>query len=754
MDATTPGSLPARPLGAAFLAAGLAATAAQVLLLRELVVGGAGDEAAIGAGLCAWLAGIALGSALTRRLPARSAPRAASRALAALLVVAPIGILAGRLLCRLLAPPPGELPGLGRVLLVAAATLGPGGLLVGRAFPALATLSGPAPAAAIRRLYVLESAGSLLGGAAVTALAGAAVAPLPAAVALGAFALLLAALATGPGRLPRGPLATALGLLVALTLASPRLDRETERLRLAGTAPGLPLRAWADTPYQHLALAGGDPVHLYSSGLYAGSFPDPWGNESLAHTVACLSPRVDRVLSLGGVETGLLRFFLRHPVRELVLVEPDARALAFLREALPPEDRAALDDPRAGIVADDPRRFLARPSAPFDLVLLPRADPVTLRQARLFTEELFRAAAARLAPGGVLVLPMHTAPATFAGETAPLAGSVVGALARVFPVVRVSPGPDSFLVAGRSAADATLDPAVLVARWRERGVASEAFAPEALGALFAPDRVAETEAQARRAALATPPSTDDRPVSFLHALARRQEAAGSVAGLSLARLGVLPAPLLAGLALLPALAGLARTLRRRATLAAAAVHAVGAGGAGAMGLSLLLLLSYQTANGALYGRLGLLTALFMAGLALGALATRRLPDDVPPARTRRRLLLALCGAAALCAATALCLPRLAASSAAGAGVALALHGTLLLAAGAATGALFPLGAAVLAGEGTVRAAARLETADHFGAAIAAIAVPIVLVPALGLCAAAALLAVLLALTAARLALAR
>jgi len=112
VSATPPGSPPARLLPAAFLAAGLAATAGQVLLLRELVVDGAGDEAGIGVGLAAWLLGIALGAVTARRLgpearrarrrgarraprvgagrdPRRKAPRGAPR------------------------PPAGELPGLG-----------------------------------------------------------------------------------------------------------------------------------------------------------------------------------------------------------------------------------------------------------------------------------------------------------------------------------------------------------------------------------------------------------------------------------------------------------------------------------------------------------------------------------------------------------------------------------------------------------------------------------------------------------------
>jgi len=52
----------------ALAAAGFAATAAQVLLLRELLVSAAGDEGAIGTGLAAWLIGITLGAPLVSLL--------------------------------------------------------------------------------------------------------------------------------------------------------------------------------------------------------------------------------------------------------------------------------------------------------------------------------------------------------------------------------------------------------------------------------------------------------------------------------------------------------------------------------------------------------------------------------------------------------------------------------------------------------------------------------------------------------------
>ena len=55
----------------AFLGAGFLALTAQGLLLRELVVGVAGDELALGVGLSAWLLGVAAGATAGRHWPAR-----------------------------------------------------------------------------------------------------------------------------------------------------------------------------------------------------------------------------------------------------------------------------------------------------------------------------------------------------------------------------------------------------------------------------------------------------------------------------------------------------------------------------------------------------------------------------------------------------------------------------------------------------------------------------------------------------------
>jgi spermidine synthase len=757
-----------RALHGAFLALGALATVTQVLLLRELMVALAGDETALGVGLASWLAGIAVGAQVARRgLRGREAVASAA-GLGLLALQAPFGIVAGRVLRWVLAPGAGELPGLGLAVVLGLATLAPAGVLVGWTFTALAQVASRAWSAGegLTRVYVVEALGSLAGGIVVTFLIVPRLGPIVGASLAGSAALALALPAARGGLLAGGRSLTVLvvGLLALMGFAEP-LELETERLRFAGTAPGVPLLSFTETPYQHLVLGGDEIRHIYASGQYTGSFPDPYGSESLAHRLACLAPRPERILAFAGLERGPLRFLLRHPVGQVDLVEPDQAALEFLRTRLPAEDQAALQDPRVKVIHDDPRRFLSRSRDSYDLVLLLEPDPLTLLRARLTTVEFYRMCRARMAPKGVLVVTVKTAPNVLTGETAALGGALFRALGEVFPVVKATPGPDSLFVAGTSPEVVTLEPTQLAARWATRGLASDVFAGELFPLLFPPERVRAQETALRAAAGKLSASRDDRPVSFLHAMARHQQVTRSWLGRGLGAATRLPPSVLVALVLLPSLLLLGRQLHRRwngleGASAAATQHAVAVLGAAGMTWSLLILFVFQTRVGVLYGELGLLIALFMLGLAAGGHATRRaaLAADVEPGATPRAgrwLLLAIGAALAFGLVLPAALRAARAAAEWGSLPGTAAFGVLLLVAGLVTGGLFPVaaGTLLLEGDGAGEAAGRLEAADHAGACVAAMLGPVLLVPVLGLGATAWLVALLLGLAAAASALA-
>jgi spermidine synthase len=171
-----------------------------------------------------------------------------------------------------------------------------------------------------------------------------------------------------------------------------------------------------------------------------------------------------------------------------------------------------------------------------------------------------------------------------------------------------------------------------------------------------------------------------------------------------------------------------------------------------MGWWLLLLFSFQTHAGALYGWLGALAAAFMLGLAIGATLSPRASfaegerDAASLPGSLRGLKVALGAAAAFAVLLPWTLPAAARASAGSAFAALLSHGALLLAAGVVTGGVFPLAAEVrlAAGDGPGEAAGRLETADHVGAAVAALLGAVLFVPRLGISGTAWLLAALVA----------
>jgi len=284
-------------------------------------------------------------------------------------------------------------------------------------------------------------------------------------------------------------------------------------------------------------------------------------------------------------------------------------------------------------------------------------------------------------------------------------------LRQVFPKVLAVPGENILLVAGGAAMDATVNPADLERRWRDRGISDELFAPEMLELLVDPRRAADLARVV--GAAAAPVNTMEHPRAVLLA-AGLQEARGrpSLLGASRKLEGRPATPL--GVALLATMAAvlvLAVRRRRSATATAAVI------GACSMGWWLLLIAAWQSTLGSVYAEVGALNAAFMAGLAAGSLAAARWTR---PASRLPVLLLAGCLLSALLAAgVAFHLPALTVPVLLGAG-------------GALTGAAFT-GVAELAGRGETRRGAGVAfAADEAGAAIAALVVGILALPWAGM----------------------
>ncbi len=504
---------------------------------------------------------------------------------------------------------------------------------------------------------------------------------------------------------------------------------------------------------------------------------------TLAHLSMTQHPAPRSVLLIGGGLRGTLREISRYPVERIDYVELDDilvdTALPYLGEGT----RAALDDPRVRLIHADGRIFVkdsaGRADADradvagsdavrtdgrrYDVIVVDVPDPATAVLNRFYTVEFFSEARERLTEDGVLVIS--------ATSTADLRGSAVAnrnatiyhTLRRTFPDVLPVGERSLVYIAAVRQGQLTSDIFTLIQRYRDAGVASPAFSAAHFTVLFEPELLQRVnwilrhhgrEADAHRTAPESAPlllpsiaemaaaeeelpaanerffiNSDFRPIGYYHTLIFWNVLARGDRGAILRRVAAIEPwwifpPMAIVLLLTFTLRVFSAPPRKFAVLSA-----VFTTGMSTMALQVALLLAFQSIYGFVYEMVGLIVALFMAGLATGTTVVQRLVRD----KARLGMLTAMQGAVALLAlGVAVALPHAAALQSA-AGV-FALFAIITFAAGALNGADFPLAAAcyLRLDLNVERATGTVYSVELFGACLGAALAGIAVAPVLGI----------------------
>ncbi len=717
--------------GAAVVLIGFTAATAQIVLLRELMAVFGGNEMAVGLALASWLFWTAVGSALAGRLARRSGdPRRLMAGLEVLLAAAlPATILAVRASKTALQSVPGESLGPASVLLVSAAALSFCCLLSGALFPAGARLLGAEPGAATSAAYVLEAIGSVAGGALAGLVLVRFLGALQIACMLGLLNLLAASMLAVRGARVRGAAVCAVAAafaLVWLPFGVPRFEAAS----LARLWPGYHLAATRNSAYGSLAVVEAEGVRgLYDDGLLLFHAPDPESAEEAVHYALLEHPAPRTLLLIGGGAGGSLVQALQHPTLERVdYVELDPAILDLARDYFP-QFRAT--DSRVHVHVTDGRLFVKETGAAFDVVIVNLPEPRTAQLNRFYTLEFFREAAAKMTPDGVLSFHLAASENYISPDLAEFLRSIDKTLRMVFPEVVAMPGETVHFFAAKRAGVLARDAGTLLARMRERRLATSYVREYYLPFRMPPDRMAALEERIRPLA-ATRVNRDFEPAAyyfdavlwsarFSQAYARLLRALASVsfAGLAMG-VGLLSLAALAAGRLLP-------RPEQRARVAAASCTA--AMGFTMIGLEVLVLLAFQAIHGSLYRQLALLIGAFMGGMGAGSWLGARLGGAGGPLSygrgSERRL--AYAQACAVLAPAALCLliPILARAGQ------ITFFGLALLC-GMLGGFQFPAASRVFCRAGKQTGLGTLYALDLGGSCLAAVLVSAYLVPVFGI----------------------
>lgn len=751
-------------LGAAFLLMGFTFSVTQVVLVRELMVSFAGNELSIGLVLGSWFLLEALGSWLLGRLVARAwDSRAAYAHLQIVLALILVPMLYVALHVRRLT---GAVPGQGLGLLTIALTsfllLIPVALVDGAMFTVgcKAASSFGDESGAVRRVYILEAVGGIVGGfvftygfiprlqsVQVVLLLGA----LNLASALSLF--LLARSFPSARETPSRDRLSVLGGVIFLSLMLGLLVTPgatwLHRQLVARQWPGFELAFYGNSPYGNVAaIRREEQVTFLANGvpILSAPVPDVAQVEEMVHLpmLFVLQPR--RVLVLSGGLGGVIRELLKYPLERVDYAELDPLLIQAVASLPSPLTEGELADPRVHIEPLDGRLLvnrltassLAKGGAVYDLILINLPYPTTLQLNRFYTVEFWQLVCRLLAEGGVVAFQVPGSLSYLSPGLCDLHNSLYLALRESFAHLRPIPDDMTLWLASSSVPLEAVPTETLVARWQARGLSSSLITPPHIRLKLDERRLAWfwDSFQAGRPVVT---NQDLRPSGLLYGLVYWNEQFSPTLAPYFSVLGRVRLPMLVVPVLLLALGGsvmLCLSSRRRASPIVGAIATTGFAG---MSADLLILFAFQVFYGYVYQLVGLLVTAFMTGLSFGGWVMGRTRDESAGREwlgDRRKMLCLEGGLLIYWLALPPALTLL--HSVAGQGRGFTAVGPALMAlnalAGFLVGAQFPLGNRLYRRfyPHVVGTAGALYASDLIGACVASVVVSVVLLPALGI----------------------
>jgi spermidine synthase len=125
-------------------------------------------------------------------------------------------------------------------------------------------------------------------------------------------------------------------------------------------------------------------------------------HETIVHPILFSHPNPQKILIIGGGDGGVLREVVKHPVKEVYLVDIDKKAVEIFKKYTPFVARDAFGDPRLKMFFEDGRKFIKRFRNFFDVVIVDSNDPVG-SSLPLFSEGFYKDLARVLKRRGMMI---------------------------------------------------------------------------------------------------------------------------------------------------------------------------------------------------------------------------------------------------------------------------------------------------------------------------------------------------------------
>lgn len=712
----------------------------QTILIREYLISFQGNEIAIGIFYASWFLWIALGASLT------IVRKGIAKHFLKYLIIYPflslIAIFLFRSLRGIAQVEPWELFPLQKALPLTVLINGVISFFTGIIFTSgchFLKFSEGKSSQVVSKAYIYESLGSFLSGVVATSLLLRLIPLFSFLILLGLATMLVSVLTAG---ILKEKFTSSLGLIFLLlysgiALSEEKLAERLAQMRWKYTLPGAKLVEEISTPYQHLSLAKlRSQLILLLNGKVLAAFPDKISGYQMAALFISMLDLPKEILIFGYGSENYIRYLLDFPIESISYLIPDQAYFKLLSKYLPSELEPILKEERIEILFRDPRAYLADMDKNYDLIVLNLPDPGSARLNKYYTLEFYQLLKQHLSPKGAIAVRITSAENFIGSEIRNYGSSIYYTLKKAFEKIAIIPGEINWFFAGGKNSKLVQEPEILAERYQKYITPASTFSPEGFYSLILKNRVEFLN----QVYLENPIfkqenliNSDKKPLSyFLNLLVlARYTNSGLVKILKAVSLSgwlLFLFPILLFLSLrLHYLIFIENNPQKRLIFNSRLFQLFS--GASAFSYHIILIFLFQNRFGTLFQFIALVNALFMLGLFLGSLISRRLAERFNPLKLIFgvifiQLILYFSSYPILEKFLPLISKKLS----------LLAYLLLFFSSGALTGSSYPLAGKVLerAELRIINLAGSLEALDHWGASLGALLSGIIIIPLLGI----------------------
>jgi len=473
------------PLKISLLLMGLSGITAQIVLLRELLVSFLGNELTLGVILANWMILVAIGSFLIGKSVEKVDKKIEFFVVFQLVfsLAFPFAIFLCRIFKNILLTTPGEALGFAPIWYSSFTILLPVSLPYGALFTygcKLYSQYGKDEASSVGKVYLFETIGSIIGGLLLTFLMIQYLNSFEIAFLISLMNPLIATFLLPP--IPKARFFSFRNILFSVSifivlffvylLLTPSA-KKIDSFSINSQWRNLNVIHNENSIYGNISVTQrGEQFTFYNDGVpsITTPIPDIASIEDFVHFPMLFHKKPESVLILSGGAGGMIHEILKYPVTHVDYVELDPLLLKLVQRFSTPLTQSELSDQRVKIHYQDSRLFTQRTGERFDIIFIGLSAPQALQTNRLFSLEFFSTAKRKLNPNGILVLSLPGSLTYISPELRDLNGCILDTLKSVFGSVRIIPGDVNLYLASDSNLLDLLTPKEIAERLEERKI--------------------------------------------------------------------------------------------------------------------------------------------------------------------------------------------------------------------------------------------------------------------------------------------